>query len=93
MTHLHGFVENSANGIFFLISTVANLESGGRGKMFSGPGSWGPGMNTNRLVSNKRGKLETISPKKKKKFKRITDTVAQFLVFCTHPTHSFEMYI
>lgn len=84
-------MENSANGIFFLISTVANLESGGRGKMFSGPGSWGPGMNTNRLASNKRGKLEIISPKEKKTNLRKLQTSSSIFGIL-HPSNSlFEL--
>ena len=61
-TYRQGLERNSQNGTCDLISSVNRSDIGGRGKMFPGPGSWGPGTNKNRLFSTMDGNMEISFP-------------------------------
>ena len=54
-TYLQGLVVNSAKGTACVNSSISNLLIGGLGKIFPGPGSWGPGIIINLLFSKRGG--------------------------------------
>ena len=56
---LQGLEVNTLIGIFSVMADVKTIGIGGLGRMFPGPGSCGPGMNTKRLFSVSGGNSAT----------------------------------